>query len=98
MLSAPLIEAAPKPLRRRIGGQRGGTDRFAKERADVLWSRLRQALVELGQGGLAARIKAPSRRRDVEVRGQIGLVWMDHRSTPGQRERRHRGTVICLRG
>ena len=95
---APLGEPFPEPNGRRVAGERGGADRLAEVRGDVLRTRLLQRPIQRLERRLAGRVEAPRARRDVQVFRQIGTERTVHPGPTGQRERLHRRAVVRLRG
>ena len=95
---ASLRESLPEPDGRRVARERGGADRLAEVRGDVLRTRLLQRPVQRLEGGLAGRVEAPRARRDVQVLRQVGTERTVHPGPTGERERLHRRAVVRLRG
>ena len=98
MFAAALVETAPEGVGRRVRGQRRGAHRLAEEGRDGLGPGLLQHLVERRQRGLAARVEAPGRGRDVQVLRGVAVERPLQARPPGQRQRRDRRAVVGLRG
>ncbi len=95
---APLGQALPETLGRRVRGEGGGADRLAEVRRHVLRPGGLERAVERVQGGLARGVEPPRARRNVRVLAQVGAERSLQPGPPRERERLHRRPVVGLGG